>query len=110
MIEELGFTPMGFYGIDMPEQKAQDFIRQQLVEIDGRYKDRIMFEGDNRVIQKDIKEKLEKHNVRSVLLGSSWDKELIESHEDGILVRLSIPVTDKVILNKSYVGYNGGFH
>lgn len=108
MIEELGFTPMGFYGIDMPEQKAQDFIRQQLVEIDGRYKDRIMFEGDNRVIQKDIKEKLEKHNVRSVLLGSSWDKELIESHEDGILVRLSIPITDKVILNKTYVGYNGG--
>ncbi|MCR5797311.1 MAG: hydrogenase [Eubacterium sp.] len=107
LVEELGFTPKGFYDIDSPDQKNQAYIKELLNEIDERYDEIVKFEGDNRVIQDDIREKLEESGVRSVILGSSWDKELAQENNDSILVPLSLPITERVILNKSYVGYNG---
>lgn len=108
LIEELGFTPKGFYEIDNPDSKNKEAVESLLKEIDERYDGNIIFEGDNKVIQNDIEAKLTESGVRSVVLGSSWDKELVTSKNESILVRLSLPVTDRVILNKSYVGYNGG--
>ncbi len=108
MIEELGFTPMGFYDIDNPDAKAKESVEELLTGIDERYTGNIVFEGDNKIIQDDIEKKLTESGVRSVVLGSSWDKELVASKNESILVRLSLPITDRVILNKSYVGYNGG--
>lgn len=108
LVEELGFTPKGFYDIDMPDIKNQELIKNILLEIDERYENRIIFEGDNRIIQEQIGKDLEESGVRSVVLGSSWDKELVEAHNESILIRLSLPITDRVILNKSYVGYSGG--
>lgn len=108
LVEELGFTPKGFYDIDQPDLKNQAYVKELLNEIDPRYEDIVVFEGDNRVIQDDIRKHLESEGVRSVILGSSWDTELAKTHNDSILVRLSLPITDRVIINKSYVGYNGG--
>lgn len=108
LVEELGFTPKGFYDIDQPDLKKQTYVKELLKKIDPRYEDIVVFEGDNRVIQDDIRKHLETEGVRSVILGSSWDTELAKTHNDSILVRLSLPITDRVIINKSYVGYNGG--
>lgn len=108
LVEELGFTPKGFYDIDVPSQKNQEAINALLKDIDSRYEGIIHFEGDNRVIQDDIRKHLQEEGVRSVILGSSWDTELARDNNDSILIRLSLPITDRVIVNKSYVGYNGG--
>ena len=108
LVEELGFTPKGFYEIDNPDAKNKEAIEGILKSIDERYEGNVVFEGDNKVIQNDIEAKLTESGVRSVVLGSSWDKELVTSKNESILVRLSLPVTDRVILNKSYIGYNGG--
>lgn len=107
LVEELGFTPKGFYDIDVPDLKNQAYIEELLTEIDPRYKGDVHFEGDNRVIQDKIREKLKESGVRSVILGSTWDKELAAENNESILVHLSLPISDKVIINKSYVGYNG---
>ncbi len=108
VIEELGFTPKGFYDIDNPDVKSKELVESLLKDIDVRYEGNIVFEGDNKVIQNDIEKKLDDSKVRSLVLGSSWDKEMVTSRNESILVRLSLPITDRVILNKSYVGYNGG--
>lgn len=108
LIEELGFTPKRFYDIDAPDQKNEEAVKKLLLDIDSRYEGNISFEYDNKVIQNEIEKELEETRTRSVILGSSWDKALAKSHSDSILVRLSLPITDKVILNKSYVGYQGG--
>lgn len=108
MIEELGFTPKGFYDIENPDTKVKERITELLKEIDERYGGGIFFEGDNKVIQEDVAKKLDESKVRSVVLGSSWDKELVTSRNESILIRLSLPISDRVILNKSYVGYAGG--
>lgn len=108
LIEELGFTPRKFYDIDVPSQKNEEAVKELLLEIDGRYEGNISFLYDNKLIQEEIQKELEETKVRSVILGSSWDKELAKSHSDSILVRLSLPITDKVILNKTYTGYTGG--
>jgi nitrogenase molybdenum-iron protein beta chain len=107
VVEELGFTPKGFYDIENPDTKTKQLIEDAIKDIDDRYDGNIVFEGDNKVIQEDLAKKLDEEGVRSVVLGSSWDKELVTSKNDSILIRLSLPITDRVILNKSYVGYKG---
>ncbi|MCD8038947.1 MAG: hydrogenase [Lachnospiraceae bacterium] len=108
LIEELGFTPKKFYDIDAPAQKTEEDIKEILQNIDERYTGNVSFEYDNRIIQDEIRKELQEEKTRAVILGSSWDKELARENFDSILVRLSIPVTDKVIMSKSYAGYRGG--
>ncbi|MCH4190786.1 MAG: hydrogenase [Butyrivibrio sp.] len=108
LIEELGFTPEKFYAIESPGSRNEAFISELLTQIDSRYEGNISFQYDNRVIQDEIRDELKKTKVRSVILGSSWDKKLATENNDSILIRLSLPITDKVIINKSYFGYRGG--
>ena len=107
IVEELGFTPKAFYDIENPDTGTKELIEKTIKEIDDRYDGNIIFEGDNKVIQDDLSARLDESKVRSLVLGSSWDKELVTSRNESILVRLSLPITDRVILNKSYTGYKG---
>jgi nitrogenase molybdenum-iron protein beta chain len=107
-IEELGFTPRKYYGIDITDQKVADQVTDLLTGIDARYEGTITYAYDNRVIQDEIEADLKETKVRSVILGSSWDKKLAKENNDSILLRISLPITDKVIVKKSYIGYQGG--
>lgn len=108
LVEELGFTPKKYYDIDVPGGKNEEEIKKILENIDKRFEGNISFTYDNRVIQDEIREELQKEKTRAVILGSSWDKKLAQEHFESILVRISLPITDKVITKKSYAGYNGG--
>jgi nitrogenase molybdenum-iron protein beta chain len=44
---------------------------------------------------------------RALILGSSWEADLA-GENNNLLVRLSLPINDDVIVNRSFVGYNGG--
>jgi nitrogenase molybdenum-iron protein beta chain len=107
-IEELGFTPRKYYGIDITDQKVADQVTDLLTGIDTRYEGAITYAYDNRTIQDEIEADLKDTKVRSVILGSSWDKKLAKENNDSILLRVSLPITDKVIVKKSYIGYQGG--
>jgi nitrogenase molybdenum-iron protein beta chain len=108
LVEELGFTPKKYYDIDVPNGKTEEEIKSILINIDRRFEDNISFIYDNRIIQDEIRAELQKEKTRAVILGSSWDNELAQEHFESILVRISLPITDKVIMQKSYAGYKGG--
>lgn len=107
LTKELGMNPQGIYITDEPEGPAREFIEKTLVENDAKWEGNIVIEGDNRVIQDKIRERIKERKTKSLIVGSSWDKELALETE-SILIRSSMPITDQVITNKSYVGYKGG--
>ena len=103
---ELGMTPQGFYNIDVPTEDAKKLIEENLVSLDPEWKDRIVAEPDNAIIRNLIRQRIAIRQTKSLIVGSSWDKELARE-TDNILIFHSVPVTDGVVLNKTYVGYNG---
>ncbi len=104
---ELGMIPQAFFDIDNPPQSALDTINASLKEIDETWEGKVIAEPDNAIIRDVIKQRIDIRQTKSLIIGSSWDKQLA-ADTDNILVFHSAPITDAVVLNKTYVGYNGG--
>ena len=104
---ELGMIPQAFYDIDVPTEDAKKLIEENLQKLDSEWKGRVIAEPDNAIIRDLIRQRINIRQTKSLIVGSSWDKKLARE-SDNILIYHSVPVTDGVILNKTYVGYNGG--
>lgn len=108
LVNELGLDPKGVYVTENPDASNQTAIKKFAGEIDERLSDRIIFEPDGAVINKNIEKDLEKERVKSVILGSSVEENL--RHKRNIVVKVSLPVTDRIIMSNTYVGYQGGLN
>ena len=65
----------------------------------------ITFSGDGSVIQNKLREY--KDNHVSAIIGGTWDKDIayeLNAHQ----LSISIPITDRLILDRAYIGYSGG--
>lgn len=103
---ELGIEVVKFYDISEPNNASKEAVKKSLEEIKPGLGERTVFEGDNAQIRKDILENIKERKTKSVIFGSSWDRE-IAAETGSILIYLSIPLLDLVNINRSYVGYNG---
>ncbi len=106
---ELGMIPQAFFNIDVAPSSAKELILEKLTEIDETWKDKLIDEPDNAIIRKAIEQRINIRQTKSLILGSSWDKDLA-ARTENILIFHSAPITDRVILNKTYIGYNGGLN
>ena len=103
---ELGMKVVSFYEIDEPEASSKKLVEQSLAAIKEELVEALIVEGDNALIREDIAKKIAERKNKSLILGSSWDKELA-AQTNSILVYFSVPITDQVVLSKTYVGYAG---
>ena len=106
---ELGIEVVKFYDTTDPSKLAQNTINKALEEIKEGLSERVSFESDSALIKKDIEENIKERKVKTVILGSSWERNLALK-TDSILIYQSVPVVDRIIVNKTYVGYNGGLN
>ena len=95
--------------IDEPPQTAKDLVAENLTALDEAWKGKVLTEPDNAVIRGVIEQRIAARQTKSLILGSSWDKDLAQA-TDNILIYHSAPITDAAILNRTYVGYSGGLN
>ena len=70
------------------------------------YKDKLFFEIDSEIIRRRVEPEIVKSG-RALVLGSDWEKGYTK--ESGNLFQyFSAPITQQLIVSKSYVGYQGG--
>lgn len=100
LINELGMMPGCQYVVDNPPNIYKENIKNKIDSC-------VKFSDDSKTIIKNIEE--ESENFIPLVIGSSWDRE-IASKLSGYFLSLSTPVSDRVILNKSYIGYEGGMN
>lgn len=103
---ELGIEVVKFYDASDPGKVAAERVRTGLENIKEGLGERLVFESDNALIREDIKAEIQKRHTKSVIFGSSWDRELA-FETDSVLIYVSIPLLEKVLVTRSYVGYNG---
>ncbi|MBQ7265728.1 MAG: hydrogenase [Firmicutes bacterium] len=106
LVNELGFIPKGIYITDSPADKYKEELNNILVSKGEEFTDTLTIEYDGGLIQEDIKNKIERPE-KTVILGSSWEKFLALDLKSKY-VYLSLPLNETVIVNKSFVGYDGG--
>lgn len=106
LVNEMGLLPKGIYLMDEPVSSFVPEIRGALKHICGISPELLEIEPDGGVIQEHIRRKIGKSR-KAVILGSTWEANLAKEN-NNLLVRLSLPINDDVIVNRSFVGYNGG--
>jgi nitrogenase molybdenum-iron protein beta chain len=106
LINELGYIPKQVFITDNVPERYTDKIKSEFKKIDEEYKDKVTFEIDGGEIEKRIRS--DKNTPRKTLiLGSEWEDDVALDIEAPITY-LSIPITNNLILNKTYIGYIGG--
>lgn len=106
LVNELGFTPKGIYVIDDPRPDARAAIESALRSAGTEFEGTLRFETDGGKIQADVRQSIG-NSCKSVILGSTWES-AIAHEQNNLLVHLSLPLNDDVIINRSFAGYNGG--
>lgn len=108
LVNELGLTPNVQYVVEEPDAKYLGIIEKEFKNISEDSEAEVIFENDGGKIHKEIKERYHKAKG-TLILGSSWEKDLAREI-NGVLLYVSLPISHKVVLNKTYVGYNGGLN
>jgi len=106
LVNELGLTPNVQYVVEDPRPKYLDVIEKEFKNISEDFKVKVTFENDGGKIHKEILERYHKPKG-TLILGSSWEKSLADEIK-GILLYVSLPINHRIVVNKTYVGYDGG--
>lgn len=102
LTNELGFLPSTVIITDNPPEYVWPIIEQVLGDVDSPIKPKVVFEPDAY----NIRQLIDKEQI-AVLLASSKEKHY--ALNKGLLyLSISFPAYDRVILRRTYAGYQGG--
>lgn len=107
LVNDLGLLPeRQFITENVPEEyqkKIAEYFQNLAPEISAE----ISFIQDGGIIQEKIKS--QSYGTLPLILGSSWDVDIAEQIH-GLHLSVGLPVTDRLILHHTYVGYRGGLN
>jgi nitrogenase molybdenum-iron protein beta chain len=106
LANELGFIPKGIYLTDDPPEHLRQGIIETALERESSFKDLIFFQADGGLIGKDIEKRIG-NSRKALILGSNWEKFLAQKMNNHYYF-ISLPIPETVIVNKSFIGYDGG--
>lgn len=107
LVNDLGLLPVHqFITEDVPE-KFKNTIRQYFKDFPLGISSDVTFSQDGW----DINEKIAKYHINTMplILGSSWDMDIADDM-NGLHLSVALPISDRLILNHTYVGYRGGLN
>lgn len=105
LVNELGLLPGKQYITDEPPAAFRPGLLQNLEALAPGLNCEVIFCPDGGMIQADLKAYPHKH--LPLIIGSDWDKDLAgELH--GFLLAINPPITHRLVLDRSYLGYRGG--
>ncbi|MDR2005894.1 MAG: hypothetical protein LBP78_01435 [Acidaminococcales bacterium] len=104
LIEDMGLLPETQYITDGTPSKHQQALTEEFKKFAGGIKAEVIFSSDGGEIHEDIRRK--SFRARPLLLGSAWDRVLAQEI-NGYQLSVSAPVSNRMVLDRSYAGYSG---
>jgi nitrogenase molybdenum-iron protein beta chain len=104
LVNDLGLLPGPQFITDEPPLEYQALIRSQMAELTPEITALVSFTPDGGTIWRELRSH---DNQRPLIIGSSWDKDLAAELK-GYHLSINLPVTERLILDRGYVGYRGG--
>ena len=105
LVNDLSLNPATQFVVDDTPKKQRDAVAEEFRRLNYGIQAPVVFETDSWKIHKEIRE--HDYHGYPLILGSYWEKEVAEDLS-GHYLNISWPVQDKVVMDESYVGYQGG--
>lgn len=105
LVNDLGLSPAKQYIVDDPPAEHREKLKQYFTELNYGLSAEVGFSSDGREVHEEIKNT--DYFGYPLILGSSWEKKLARETKAHYL-SISWPVIERLIINSSYVGYDGG--
>ncbi|KNF08654.1 nitrogenase molybdenum-iron protein beta subunit NifK [Gottschalkia purinilytica] len=105
LANDLSLLPGHQFITDEAPNEYRSLIEEQLLKLAPGVSTEVSFIADGGKIH----EKLRQYGNRysPLIIGGTWDSDLAKEL-DGYHLSISLPITDRLILNRHYVGYDGG--
>lgn len=104
LINDLGLLPETQYVTDGVAEEYQGDIAAEFKNFIDNITAKVVFTNDGGAVHEDIRKI--KFRSRPLILGSAWDK-VLSKDINGYQLSISMPVSDRLILDRFYVGYKG---
>lgn len=104
LASDLGLLPGPQFITDETPEEHRHFIEEQFDNLAPNITAKVDFIADSGEIYRILRSS---HLSHPLIIGSAWDKD-ITSELKGYHVSLSLPVTERLVLDRSYIGYQGG--
>lgn len=105
LVNELSMQPGRQFVTDEPPEQYRDELRAHFATLNEKVSAEIVFSNDSDTISRQINDK--GHDLPSLILGSGWDRDLVK-RIGGYHLSIALPVSDRLVLDRAYVGYEGG--
>ena len=105
LVNELSMQPGRQFVTDEPPEQYRDELRTQFAALNEKVSAEVVFSNDSDTISRQINDK--GHDLPSLILGSGWDRDLAK-RIGGYHLSIALPVSDRLVLDRAYVGYEGG--
>lgn len=105
LVNDLGLIPEAQFVTDKVPDEHKEKIEAEFNDSVAGIPSPVIFTTDGGTIREVIKGL--KFRERPLILGSTWDK-VITRELQGYPLSISLPVSDRLVLNRTYAGYDGG--
>lgn len=105
LINDLGLIPEKQFVTDNAPEEYQQDITKEFSSFSNDIVAEVVYSNDGGSIEGNLREI--KYRSRPLIIGSGWDR-VVAKDIKGYQLSIATPVTDKMVLSKSYVGYEGG--
>lgn len=106
LVNELGILPGEQYITEDTPDEYKESIIKEFEKLSKYTSAEVVFEIDAGKIHERLR-KYDHKNHTPLILGSSWDRDII-SELNGFGLNISLPVMHRLVLDRNYVGYSGG--
>lgn len=106
LVNELGFTLDSIALVDDPPVSLRPGIEEVVSEADGAFGCPVEFHSDGYEAQEVVRKRMGNHGSAAIF-GSTWETDLAKE-TDSLLIHVSLPINDDVIVTRGYFGYDGG--
>jgi len=107
LLNELGILPGKVFITDNTPEQFREAISEEFRNISDYRSVDVEFETDGGIVLDKIRADEKKSRV--IILGTAWESSYAKEINADFLI-VGVPLTYKLVLNSTYVGYNGGLH
>ena len=105
LVNDLGLIPAKQFVVDDTPKNYREAITEEFKKLNFGIEAEVSFETDGYKIHEEIKS--HDYHGYPLVFGGYYEKEITEDLK-GNFLNISLPVQDKVVLDRFYAGYEGG--
>ena len=108
LVNQLGLEPLQQIITDNPPKKYRESLIKEYENLAEDVFAEVLFIEDGYIIDKTIRNQ-NFGSMKPIILGAAWERDISREYK-GVFLETSFPTTHEVVINRSYIGYNGALN